>query len=279
MTMADVEDSLEHIQQRFFSALKTPINVMDNSLHSSIKPTSRLNSAQCLAIYQRSYYARLLSCMSEQFPALCYCLGRDVFNDFATKYLTECASNSYTLYELGRRFPQYLQDTRPDKDLSDNQKQTWISFMIDLASFEFEVFSLFDAHGNKESELANLDTPDEDLVLQQCFKLENYQFDVAEYYHSVRHKKDISLPPLSDTTLALVRKDFLTYTLYLSTPHYLFLLSLKEGNTVSKAITDVSSKLNLAREQVVSSWNDPKGLRKRWIESGLFLDRRKVLTL
>lgn len=266
--------SLDDIQKTMLKALQSPHESDDLFLSTSIKSNNRLNSSECLAIYQHSYYARLLSCMREQFPALYHCLDKELFNEFSKQYLAHCFPKSYTLYELGRRFPKFLYDTRPNQNLDENKQERWVNFMIDLASFEFRVFSLFDAHGNKADEFATLDTPDNDLVLQKCLEISEYRFDVAEYYHGVRNKQNPSLPPLFNTKLALVRKDFLTYTLFLSTPQYHFLQFLKSGKTVSEAIINVSIQLNLPQEQVASSWNKPGGIRKRWIENGLFLDKK-----
>ncbi|PAJ76379.1 hypothetical protein CJF42_00310 [Pseudoalteromonas sp. NBT06-2] len=75
----------------------------------------KLSASEHIDIYQRNYYARLLNCMREQFPALCFALGEELFNSFAHEYLVDCPSDSYTLYELGRCFASYLENSRPDR--------------------------------------------------------------------------------------------------------------------------------------------------------------------
>ena len=66
-----------------------------------------------LAIYQRSYALRIAACMREQFPALGHALGEDLFNDFVAEYVRALPPESYTLYDLGRRFADYLDETKP----------------------------------------------------------------------------------------------------------------------------------------------------------------------
>ena len=97
-------------------ALIFPRKVSRSEAERRLAASERLTGVEGLAIYQRSYYLRILKCMREQFPALCHALGEEVFIDFARQYLQACPSDSYTLYELGKRFPDYLEKTRPDRE-------------------------------------------------------------------------------------------------------------------------------------------------------------------
>lgn len=263
------------LQDWIQQTLINPRSTLASDVNQVIEDSSRLLAIERLAVYQRSYYTRLLTCMREQFPALCYALGEALFNDFALEYLKNCPSDSYTLYELGRRFPQYLQDTRPDQALSEQQQETWVNFMIDLVRFECLVFTLFDAPGCESATLASEQTDDYLLALQPCFELGSYRFDVAAYYHGVRKKEKPSLPSLKPSLVALVRKDFLTQTLTLSEAHYTFLNALAMCHSVEESLEQVANQLGLSLEQVTSSWLDKNGVRQRWIEAGIFVDKSK----
>lgn len=269
------QSELETLQSQFISALQHPSAMGSCASGLAIKGNSRMSATDCLAIYQRSYYSRLLVCMREQFPALCHCLGEALFDDFSKEYLAACKPSSYTLYKLGQRFPKFLFDTRPNQNVEDQSQETWIRFMLELAEFECRAFSLFDAHGEEEHAMASLDTQDDDLALQACFTLGAYQFDVASYYHGVRNHDAPDLPPVEPTKIALVRKDYLTHTLFLSEPHYYFLLAMTQGSTVNDALRQVAEHFSLPFDQVVSSWQDPNGIRARWINSGVFLNSRR----
>ena len=143
--------------------------------------TPGLDAGQGLAIYQRSYYLRLTKCLQDQFPALNYALGAELFCDFAQEYIHAMPSESYTLYRLGERFSQYLNAERPDRDKSAAHREPWIDFMVELADFEWQLFSLFDAAGHEFGDWPNeaTDYPDEDLVLQPCFALVSLSFPLA----------------------------------------------------------------------------------------------------
>ena len=66
-------------------------------VESLIYDSTRLSAREHLAIYQRSYIARLRDCMAQQFTALAYALGPELFQGFADEYLSACPSTHYNL--------------------------------------------------------------------------------------------------------------------------------------------------------------------------------------
>jgi hypothetical protein len=229
--------------------------------------TPNLTASAGLAIYQRSYFQRIASCMREQFPALCHALGTPLFDDFVAEYIREMPPESHTLYDLGRRFADYLDASRPDQDAP----EVWIDFMIDLARYERQLFVLFDAPGQEGQPFATADTPDSALRLQPCFALGAYRFPVAEYYHAVRAKSAPALPPAKPSHVAMVRVAFLTRTVPLTEPHYLFLTTLRSGHDADQAIETVAQHVGIPPDDVRRSWHSPGGMRQRWIDAGFFI--------
>ncbi len=130
-------------------ALVFPRRVERDEIERRLASSAGLTGAEGLAIYQRGYFLRIASCMREQFPALCHALGEALFNDFVADYIRERPPESHTLYDLGRRFPAWLEESRPDRDLPPAERETWIDFMVDLARFERQVFAMFDAPGHE----------------------------------------------------------------------------------------------------------------------------------
>ena len=242
---------LGSLQAWMQKALIFPRQVSGEETGLHVEASARLNPAQRLGIYQRSYYLRLLKCMQEQFPALCHALGAELFTDFAREYLQACPPESYTLYDLGRRFPDYLETNRPDRH--EPTRETWIDFMVDLAHYERQLFVLFDAPGHEGKPYADESTPDHLLRLQPCFALGDYRFPVAWYYHQVRDAKAPQLPPHEQSFAAMVRKDYLTQTVPLLPHHYKFLSTLARSRNVDWALI-------------------PNVIRQRWLEAGFFIE-------
>src|SRR6266436_3375706 len=136
------------------------IHLPPGQLEKVITRSRALSAAERLAIYANAYHTRLLECLAEVYPMLKRTVGEEAFDGFAFGYLQEFPSRSYTLNELGRHFPHYLQETRPttdngesesaSADSADNQPalaEDWPDFLIDLAQLEWAIYDVFDGVG------------------------------------------------------------------------------------------------------------------------------------
>lgn len=265
--------TLAQLQDWMQSTLMYPLRTSHEQITTVLEGSPHLSADARLAIHQRSYHARLLKCMEEQFPALHHALGAALFRDFAGEYLRSCPSRSYTLYRLGERFPAWLEQHRPDHALPAAERESWIDFMVDLATFEHELFRLFDAPGDEDKTFATTDTPDDRLMLQRCQSLQTLRYPVAEYYTQVRHQLAPAFPPARPSSYALVRRDYQIRILPLTPPHRIFLTSLAEGTDIANALNTVAATLQRPPDQVVRAWAEPAGSRENWIAAGLFIER------
>ncbi len=266
-----MSDPLEATQRWMHQALVFPQRA-DSGAIAGTFASGRLSGRDGLAIYQRSYVQRITRCMREQFPALCHALGEELFDDFVADYVRDKPPESHTLYDLGRRFPGFLEDSRPDRDAPLEARERWIDFMVDLARFERLVFTMFDAPGNEGRPFAVSATPDDLLRLQPCFAVARYRFDVAGYYHAVRQKQPAALPPAHLSFVALVRTDYLTRTVPLGEAHYLFLDAMAGGMGVADALEAVARQMSIEVEEVRRAWStaadSPRAL---WLRMGFFV--------
>jgi hypothetical protein len=264
--------TLQSVQLWMQDALVFPRRVDGDRREALLEASPRLTAAEGLAIYQRGYFLRIANCMREQSPALCQALGAPLFNDFVADYIRDKPPESHTLFDLGRRFPAWLGENRPDRDLPAAEREPWIDFMIDLARFERQVFALFDAPGHEGKPFADAGTPDERLRLQPGFDLGAYDFPVAAYYHSVRQSKSAPLPPAGRSFAALVRTDYVTRTIPLGEPQYLFLEAMAAGGGVEEGIEAAARHPTMTPDLVRQSWHS-SGDRRRWIDWGFFIER------
>lgn len=263
--------ALGSVQRWMQDALVFPRRVEPDETGRLLAASPRLTGAEGLAIYQRGFLLRIAACMREQFPALCHALGAPLFDDFVADYVRDMPPESHTLYDLGRRFAGWLDSSRPDRDSPPEERETWIDFLVDLAGFERLVFTMFDAPGNEGRPFAAAATPDERLRLQPAFALGAWRYPVAAYYHQVRRGEAPPLPPVGTTFAALVRTDYVTRTIPLSEPHYVFLEAMAEGG-VDHAVETVAHRLAVAPDEVRKAWRDPRGAREQWIEWGFFIE-------
>src|ERR1700730_17054771 len=123
-----------------------------------VEPSKRRTSIERLEVYANAYYARLLECLRDEFPALLHAAGEEVFDGLAFGYLQSYPSQSYTLSELSRRFAQYLEETRPRDEDEEGGAPSWPDFMIDLVRLERCYSEVFDGPGAER--LTPLRAPD-----------------------------------------------------------------------------------------------------------------------
>lgn len=263
-------EALPVVQRWLQDALIFPREVERSEVGRLLAESGRLGPADGLGIYQRGYFLRIVRCMREQFPALCHALDEALFDDFVADYVRERPPQSHTLYDLGRRFPEWLEDSRPDRDAAAGERESWIDFIVDLARFERLVFTMFDAPGHEGRTFADFATPDARLRLQPCFALGAYRFPVAAYYHQVRLGEAAHLPPPGRSFVALVRTDYVTRTIALNEAQYLFLKAMAEGGGVKDGIEAASRHLAITPEDVRHAWQG-NGDRQRWIDAGFFV--------
>jgi hypothetical protein len=263
--------ALDALQRWMLDALIAPERVDRDRVDATVLPGPHIDAAACLAIYQRSYLQRLRLCLGEQFPATRHALGRRLFDDFADEYLRACPSDSYTLYALGRRFSDWLQRSRPDRDLPEDEREDWIDFMIDLAHYEHALFRLFDAPGHEGRPWPEADVDDRALVLQPCLTLAEYRYPVAWYYHEVRAGRSPEFPAALPSQVAILRRDHRTATYPVTPLHYRFLQALRDHGHVERALADIAAFTGRPRDAVVRSWTDD--VRGAWIEAGFFVER------
>jgi hypothetical protein len=76
---------------------------------SYISPNDRLSSFERLEIYNRQYWFRLISAVSEDFPTLSALLGQHRFDSLILTYLNENPPTSWTLRDLSGKLPSFLE--------------------------------------------------------------------------------------------------------------------------------------------------------------------------
>lgn len=223
------------------SAAREQIEIGAAQIEDVVEPSSRLGSAERLAVYGNAYFARLIECLGEEFPATRYALGEETFDSFALGYIQHSPSSSYSLGFLGERFAQYLTDTRP----TDVPKPGWPDFLIDLATLERTYAEVFDGPGPE-----NLDSlKPEDLqsvppervseirfIPVPSLRLMEASFPVHEYVTAVRRDQSPEIPMPKETLLVITRRDYVVRRGTVSRAEYLLLRAILDGNTLGEAI-------------------------------------------
>lgn len=230
-----------------------------------VNESKRLTAARHLNIYRQSYIARLRDCMKNQFSALAYALGEGLFQMFADQYLDAYPSDSYTLNELGRRFPNYLEETRPDA--GQEEKESWIDFIVELARFEYTLSVIFEEPSDEETKPATEATPDEKLKLTSLCRLFHHRYPVCRYYLDVTRKKEPELPFEEDSYCVVTRNNYRLSLLEIKPAQYYFLELLAKGDSIAKAKEHFVNNYGFDAKRLDNAWQQ---WRKNFITAGFF---------
>ena len=258
--------SLDHIQRSMFDAIRQPLTADENMRQRSrdgksmravaediIKPNDRLTSFERLEIYNRQYWFRILSALSEDFPGLRAIIGEKRFDKMAVEYLYDCPSRSFTLRNLGSRLESWL---REHSEHIAGQEQ----IALDMVRLEWAEIEAFDEAARPRLTEADLPAlgPDPRFQLQPYIRLLdlNYPVDdllirvrseleetdivsnaVTERVHS-RSRRRV-LPKPERIFLAIHRADNTVYFKRIDKEAFIILSALRDGKTLSDAVDEV----------------------------------------
>jgi hypothetical protein len=242
-----------------------PDSFSASSLEDIIQHSDKLTASEHLGIYQRSYIARLRNCMSQQFSALEFALGEDIFRVFADDYLASRPSSHYNLALLGKQFPEYLEANRPDA--AEENKEDWIDFIIELAQFEYDLGVIFEQKTEEDYQLAHLNSQERGLTLTPICELFKFKFPVRKFYSEFKNGKEPSLPFERESYCVVLRHQFKLAVYDLHKEQYTFLNYLKDGMDIPMAKSKFIVEHKEDAKQFDNIWSNWK---TRWIEAKIF---------
>ncbi len=238
-----------------------------------IKPNDRLTSFERLEIYNRQYWFRLLSSMTEDFPGVRSVLGEKRFDAMCKAYLMDCPSRSFTLRNLGAKLEPWLR-THP-KWAGTKQR-----LVLDIARLEWADIEAFDA-----ADVPTLRT--EDLVgaagavlrlrLQPYVQLLSFHYPVDDLLLAVRkededrdfasnafeerrkrkHVRAVAKLKPGAIFLVVHRIDNSVYFRRIEAEEFAVLSALRQGKTLEKAIHAAFQKSSIPlaeRAASVQQW-------------------------
>ena len=255
--------TLLETQRRMLTVVKQPLN-SDYGMRSRmagkrvateaeafIKPNDRLTSFERLEIYNRQYWFRLLSSMSEDFPGIEALLGDRAFEKLSIEYLVAHPSGSFTLRNLGSHLAEWLASyERPlpiDREI-----------LLDVARLEWahiEAFDNAEAPPLTPRECAGLQESSR-VSLQPHLRLLKLRYPVDNFVVAIHReqdepemasnavvsrkrgnrKKHLQKLQREEVFLGVHRMDESVYYKRLDRDAFAILQSLEAGNTLGDAL-------------------------------------------
>jgi Putative DNA-binding domain len=218
-----------------------------------IKPNDRLTSFERLEIYNRQYWFRLFSSMTEDFPGVRSVLGEKRFDAMCKAYLMDCPSRSFTLRNLGAKLEPWL---REHPKWAGTKQQ----LVLDIARLEWADIEAFDAaavpalrtedlRGVSDAglrlqlqpyvQLLSFHYPVDDLLLAMRKEEEDKDFASNAFEERRRKRKHVrAVAKLKPGAIFLVvhRIDNSVYFRRIEVEEFAVLAALRQGKTLEKAI-------------------------------------------
>ncbi|HVZ38656.1 MAG TPA: DNA-binding domain-containing protein [Candidatus Kapabacteria bacterium] len=216
-----------------------------------VLPSASLTSGERLAIYARSYHARLLQCFATIFPSLLHALGRELFEAFALDYLHHHPPHSHTLDHLADAFPDHLAATRPDAGLPADRRETWPDFIIDLARLELVLLHVFNGDG-VENATPPLPRDIASVPLHLVGRLVpapaassrvlRFGYPVHEYLRACRRGEMPTHPAARECSVVISRRNYRVLINEISPWHCAFLHEADGGRTVEELLQSLAAQ-------------------------------------
>jgi hypothetical protein len=237
-----------------------------------IKPNDRLTSFERLEIYNRQYWFRLLSAMTEDFPGVRSVLGEKRFDAMCKAYLMDCPSRSFTLRNLGGKLESWL---RAHPKWAGSEQR----LVLEIARLEWADIEAFDAAAlpalrtedlaaagaglrlqlQPYVQLLSFQYPVDDLLLAVRKEDEDRDFASNAFEERRKRKHVRAVAKLKPGAIFLVvhRIDNSVYFRRIEAEEFEVLSALRQGKTLEKAIQAVfrKSSISLAeRAASVQQW-------------------------
>jgi hypothetical protein len=228
-----------------------------------ISPNDRLSSFERLEIYNRQYWFRLISAVSDDYPTLNALLGHQRFDSLILAYVHENPSTSWTLRDLGAKLPAFLEE-HPEFT-------GWRHRLaVDVARLEWAYVDAFDRKHRTPlaTEEAQAIGPELRLSLQPHLQLLELNYPVdglvlavkkhareteivssAASQHETRNRLRLPTMKQERIWLAVHRFEDSVYYRRIDRETFLLLTALRSGCSVAEAVTQAFGKTRLNAEE------------------------------
>lgn len=227
-----------------------------------ILPSRTLTPVERVGVYQGMYLLRMVEALEGDYPAVAHFLGEEEFAALVARYVAEHPSRSYTFNRLGRRFPEFIRQSKGIRKKG---------FVADLARLELSVTEVFDARESPAwpaDQVARI--PEgawEGAVLRpiDALRLGAFGYPVNAYLQSVKDDEHDHPEVARQATWTVVwRKSYEVWRLDLSKPAYEFLHALVKGRPFGKAVATATRGLQGNPGEQLFRW------LRDWVAEGMF---------
>jgi hypothetical protein len=265
------DTSLRGTQEWFARVVMTPDDspayATDDEIAQRVTASARLGAAERLDIYRRGYHARLIECLTDDYPALAYALGDEAFDALCRAYIARHPSRGPNLNFFGLPMEQFCRTE--GRDLLPQPV-----FAADLASLERAVLEVIHAASSEPLTLDGLQGmppeawPSARLQVNTAVRILRFAYPVNAYFQAWREGASPELPAEEPSATVVYRSGPTVWRMDLTPPMLEVLGALVAGEPLGEA---------LGRAEAGLAGVDPAEVAQRvthwfreWVSSGLF---------
>jgi hypothetical protein len=263
--------ALRQLQRWFASVTTHPDGVIEGrarggrSLEGLVTPGPRLSALERVQIYNDDYFARLIECLTDDYPALSYALGDERFSSLARAYIDAHPSRSRSLNAYGERLSTFCRA----------RSEPWAAFASDLARLEWALVEV--VHEPASVSLA----PDAlaripaagwqtaRLLPSPGLRVLGFDYPVNDFYQAFRDERAPELPAPALTATAVYRQGLALWRLGLEPRAALLLKDLVSGVPLASAVMATEQRCQAAGTGSDLAVRLPQWLGS-WVQSGFF---------
>jgi hypothetical protein len=210
-----------------------------------------------LNIYSSGYMARLLDCMYADYAISKKFMGDELFDSFAKAYLMYHPSTSFTLYDLGKDFPDFLDKTKPQPQ--EGIDNSYFDIPATLARVERARQVAMRAPGIENDAVNTSQVDIQDMLfgtlninVPECLQLLELNFPMKQFFQAVYREEEYELPSPQKSYMAISRKNYQLVLEEITETQYLLLTECRKHTNLYDAISVLSADQNISSAELLA---------------------------
>lgn len=264
---------LRELQRWFASVTTHPEGVLEGhasrgrnqKLERLVTPGPQLSAIDRVQIYNDGYFARLVECLTDDYPALSYALGEETFSSLTRAYIEKYPSRSRSLNAYGQQMAAFCR----------TRTEPWAGFAAALARLEWALVEV--VHEPASESLA----PDAlatipaarwqtaRLLPSRGLRLLGFDYPVNDFFQAFRDERAPEMPERCATATAVYRQGLALWRMGLEPRAALLLKDLVSGVPLAVAVATLETRSQAAGTSDELARLLPHWLGS-WVQSGFF---------
>jgi hypothetical protein len=263
--------SLRALEEWFVAAITTPdaTAALDEGARRTLTKGPALGAVDRLAVYRDGYRARLVECLADDYPALEYALGHELFVALCEEYVQRHPSSSPNLNSFGRHVARFCAEEAtvalPER-----------TFAADLARLEWALVEVLHAGAPSPlSQEALAKIPPEAwtrarLPASNAVRIVRTSFAVNAFFQAFKSDEapDWAACRREPAATAVYRTDMTLWRMHLTPAMASLLEALFAGQPLGVALETLGS--GLAEDEVAEAERNVMAWFRAWVSAGFF---------